>query len=121
MLCAGVVHGDLSEFNILLAADGPVIIDLPQAVDAAGNNHAPRMLIRDVDNLRNFFGRHAPDLLSTQYGPEIWALYAGGVLVPDMPLTGRYERQPGAVDLSGVLREIEDARLEEAARLQRQS
>ena len=121
MLCAGVVHGDLSEFNILLAADGPVIIDLPQAVDAAGNNHAPRMLIRDVDNLRNFFGRYAPALLSTQYGPEIWALYANGVLVPDMFLTGRYEQQPGAVDLSGVLREIEDARLEEAARHQRMS
>jgi len=121
MLCAGVIHGDLSEFNILLAADGPVIIDLPQAVDAAGNNHAPRMLIRDVDNLRNFFGRHAPALLSTQYGPEIWALYAGGVLVPDMRLTGRYEQRPGAVDLSGVLCEIEDARLEEAARLQRLS
>jgi RIO kinase 1 len=121
MLCAGVIHGDLSEFNVLLGADGPVIIDLPQAVDAAGNNHAPRMLMRDVDNLRRFFGQHAPALLSTQYGPEIWALYAGGVLVPDMPLTGRYERQPGTVDLSGVLREIEDARLEEAARLQRLS
>jgi RIO kinase 1 len=119
MLCAGVIHGDLSEFNILLAADGPVIIDLPQAVDAAGNNHAPRMLLRDVDNLRIFFGRHAPDLLATQFGPEIWALYAGGRLVPDMPLTGRYEHQAGAVDLSGVLREIEDARLEEAARVLR--
>ncbi|MDE2367838.1 MAG: serine protein kinase RIO [Burkholderiales bacterium] len=117
MLCAGVIHGDLSEFNVLLAADGPVIIDLPQAVDAAGNNHAPRMLMRDVDNLRKFFGQHAPELLATRYGPEIWALYAGGALVPDMPLTGRYEVQPGAVDLSGVLREIEDARLEEAARL----
>lgn len=119
MLCTGVIHGDLSEFNILLAADGPVIIDLPQAVDAAGNNHAPRMLLRDVDNLRNFFGRFAPSLLATQYGPEIWALYAGGLLVPGMPLTGRYEHRPGAVDLSAVLREIEDARLEEAARLQR--
>jgi RIO kinase 1 len=119
MLCAGVIHGDLSEFNVLLAEDGPVIIDLPQAVDAAGNNHAPRMLMRDVDNLRNFFGRFAPELLATQYGPEIWALYAGGLLVPGMPLTGRYERKPGAVDLSGVLREIEDARLEEAARLLR--
>lgn len=119
MLCAGVIHGDLSEFNILLAADGPVIIDLPQAVDAAGNNHAPRMLLRDVDNLRSFFGRFAPSLLATQYGPEIWALYAGGLLVPGMPLTGRYEHRPGAVDLSAVLREIEDARLEEAARLQR--
>lgn len=119
MLCAGVIHGDLSEFNILLAADGPVIIDLPQAVDAAGNNHAPRMLLRDVENLRNFFGRFAPALLSTQYGPEIWSLYAGGLLAPGTPLTGRYEPERGAVDLSGVLREIEDARLEEAARLQR--
>ncbi len=119
MLCAGVIHGDLSEFNILLAADGPVIIDLPQAVDAAGNNHAPRMLLRDVDNLRAFFGRFAPALLRTQYGPEIWSLYAGGLLLPDMPLTGRYEPKRGAVDLSGVLREIEDARLEEAARVLR--
>ncbi len=121
MLCAGVVHGDLSEFNILLAADGPVIIDLPQAVDAAGNNHAPRMLMRDVDNLRHFFGRSAPELLATQYGPEMWDLYAAGMLSPDTPLTGRYERKPGAVDLSGVLREIEDARLEESARLLRMS
>ena len=121
MLCAGVIHGDLSEFNVLLAADGPVIIDLPQAVDAAGNNHAPRMLLRDVDNLRNFFGQHAPALLKTQYGPEIWALYAAGLLVPGMPLTGRYEHKAGEVDLSGVLREIEDARLEEAARLLRMS
>jgi len=121
MLCAGVIHGDLSEFNILLAADGPVIIDLPQAVDAAGNNHAPRMLMRDVDNLRNFFGRFAPSLLGTQYGPEMWSLYAGGLLVPGMPLTGRYEQRTGAVDLSGVMREIEDARLEEAARVLRMS
>jgi RIO kinase 1 len=119
MLCAGVVHGDLSEFNILLAEDGPVIIDLPQAVDAAGNNHAPRMLMRDVNNLRNFFGRLAPTLLSTQYGPEMWDLYSRGVLLPDTPLTGRYERQPGAVDLDSVMREIEDARFEEDARLLR--
>jgi RIO kinase 1 len=119
MLCAGVVHGDLSEFNILLAADGPVIIDLPQAVDAAGNNHAARMLMRDIDNLRVFFGRYAPDLLGTQFGPEIWSLYAGGLLTPDLPLSGRYEPTAGAVDLSAVLREIEDARLEEAARLER--
>ena len=119
MLCAGVVHGDLSEFNILLSADGPVVIDLPQAVDAAGNQHAARMLLRDVDNLRHFFGRFAPQLLATRYGPEIWALYAGGLLTPESPLTGRYQPQPNAVDLSGLLREIEDARLEEAARLQR--
>ena len=116
MLCAGVVHGDLSEFNILLAADGPVIIDLPQAVDAAGNQHAARMLMRDVDNLRHYFGQYAPTLQATRYGPEIWALYAAGLLRPDTPLTGRYTAPAGAVDLSGVLREIEDARLEEAAR-----
>jgi len=119
MLCVGVIHGDLSEFNVLLAADGPVIIDLPQAVDAAGNNHAPRMLIRDVNNLRNFFGQYAPSLLGTQYGPEIWALYAAGQLLPGAPLTGRYERKAGEVDLSSVLREIEDARLEEADRVLR--
>jgi RIO kinase 1 len=116
MLCAGVVHGDLSEFNILLAQDGPVIIDLPQAVDAAGNNHAPRMLMRDVDNLRSFFGQHAPELRDTRHGPEIWDLYAAGHLGPETPLTGRYEPRPGAVDLSAVLREIEDARLEATER-----
>jgi len=116
MLCAGVVHGDLSEFNILLAADGPVIIDLPQAVDAAGNNHAQRMLLRDVENLRHFFGQSAPELLATQYGAEIWSLYERGELTNDSLLTGRYERKAGAVDLGGVLREIDDAKMEEAAR-----
>ncbi len=119
MLAAGVVHGDLSEFNILLGADGPVIIDLPQAVDAAGNNHARRMLVRDVDNLRRFFGRFAPELLATDYGNEIWALYESGTLQPDTPLTGRFERVETAVDLEGVLREIDDVRLEEAARQSR--
>lgn len=119
MLCAGVIHGDLSEFNILLAADGPVIIDLPQAVDAAGNNHAPRLLVRDVDNLRLFFGQFAPSLLPTRYGAEMWALYASGLLAPGAELTGHYEPKPGVVDLTAVLREIEDARLEESARLQR--
>ena len=99
MLCAGVVHGDLSEFNILLAADGPVIIDLPQAVDAAGNNHAARMLLRDVDNLRDFFGRFAPELLATEHGPEIWALYERGLLRVDSVLTGRYERDNRPADL----------------------
>lgn len=116
MLCAGVIHGDLSEFNILLAADGPVIIDLPQAVDAAGNNHAQRMLLRDVANLRDFFGQFAPELLRTDYGSEIWSLYVAGVLTTDMALTGRFERQTAAVDLGGVLREIDDARAEDAAR-----
>ncbi|MEO8739922.1 MAG: PA4780 family RIO1-like protein kinase [Casimicrobiaceae bacterium] len=119
MLCAGIVHGDLSEFNILLGADGPVIIDLPQAVDAAGNNHSPRMLVRDVDNLRRYFGRFAPELLATNYGMEIWALYDSGALQPDIELTGRFERSEVAVDLEGVMREIDDARFEEAARQMR--
>jgi RIO kinase 1 len=116
MLCAGVVHGDLSEFNILLGAAGPVIIDLPQAVDAAGNNHAARMLLRDVDNLRAFFGHFAPDLLDTEYGLEIWDLYQRGALRPDVALTGRFERQAGPVDVDGVMVEIDDARAENAAR-----
>lgn len=119
MLCAGIVHGDLSEFNILLGADGPVIIDLPQAVDAAGNNHASRMLLRDVANLRNFFGRFAPELLQSEYGHEIWDLYQRGVLHTEVVLTGRFEHQHGAVDVSGVMREIDDARDERAAHLLR--
>jgi RIO kinase 1 len=131
MLCAGVVHGDLSEFNILLGhtpgvdgADGvdePVIIDLPQAVDAAGNNHAQRMLLRDVNNLRDFFGQFAPELLSTHYGPEIWSLYQAGLLSTETPLTGRFERKHADVDMQAVLREIDDAKAEDAARRLRMS
>jgi len=124
MLCAGVVHGDLSEFNILLAhtaddghgTDTPVIIDLPQAVDAAGNNHAQRMLLRDVANLRDFFGQFAPELLDTHYGPEIWHLYQAGLLTQDSVLTGHFEQKNGNVDVGGVMREIDDARAENAAR-----
>jgi len=119
MLCAGVVHGDLSEFNILVSADGPVIIDLPQAVDAAGNNHAQAMLARDVNNLKAYFGQFAPALLATQYAEEIWALYEHGKLHPEVELTGRYECEKPPVDLEGVMREIDDAREEEAARLLR--
>ncbi len=120
MLCAGVVHGDLSEFNVLVGSAGPVIIDLPQAVDAAGNNHAKRMLERDVLNLTTYFGRYAPQLLVTEYGKEIWSLYENGGLTPDVKLTGRFAQILKPVDLDGVVREIDDARAEEAARRLRQ-
>lgn len=117
MLCAGIVHGDLSEFNILLSDDGPVIIDLPQAVDAAGNNQAKAMLERDVDNLASYFGRFAPELLTTQFGKEIWALYAHGDLKVDTPLSGRFRAENKAVDLKSVMREIDDVKKAEANRL----
>jgi RIO kinase 1 len=119
MLCAGVVHGDLSEYNILVGSDGPVIIDLPQAVDAAGNNHASRMLERDVDNLASYFGQFAPELRITDYGKEIWSLYESGELHPEVKLTGRFERTEKPADLGSVMREIDDARAEEAARRRR--
>ncbi|QRF59845.1 PA4780 family RIO1-like protein kinase [Variovorax paradoxus] len=119
MLCAGIVHGDLSEFNVLLGAEGPVIIDLPQAVDAAGNNHAQRMLLRDVANLREFFGRFAPELHETRHGEEIWHLYERGLLRPETPLSGAPPRDTGPVDLGEVLRAVDDARAEEARRRER--
>ncbi len=117
MLCAGIVHGDLSEFNILMSERGPVIIDLPQAVDAAANNNAREMLERDVNNLKDYFGHFAPDLLSSEYAKEMWALYARGDLKPDTLLTGRFHVSHKAVDLKGVMREIEDTKKTEAARL----
>ena len=117
MLCAGIVHGDLSEFNILMSERGPVIIDLPQAVDAAANNNAREMLERDVNNLKDYFGHFAPDLLSSEYAKEMWALYARGDLKPDTLLTGRFHVSHKAVDLKGVMREIEDTQKTEAARL----
>lgn len=119
MLCAGVIHGDLSEYNILLAAGGPVIIDLPQAVDAAGNNEAAAMLERDVDNLATYFGRFAPELLTASYGKEIWRLFEAGNLRVDMELTGRIELDTRPVDLDGLMDDIEDARFEEDARQRR--
>jgi RIO kinase 1 len=115
MLCAGLVHGDLSEYNILVDANGPVIIDLPQAVDAAANNNAARMLERDVDNLADYFGRFAPELLTTQYGKEIWKLYETGNLTTQTELTGRFKAEHKKADVRSVMREIKDAR-EEAMR-----
>jgi RIO kinase 1 len=116
MLCAGVVHGDLSAYNVLVGSAGPVLIDLPQAVDAAGNNHAGSMLERDVANLTTYLGRFAPELLTTEYGKEIWALYEEGDLHPEVELTGRFEQSEEAVDLESVTREIDDARAQDAMR-----
>ncbi|WP_349975726.1 PA4780 family RIO1-like protein kinase [Pseudomonas sp. WHRI 8519] len=116
MLCAGLVHGDLSEFNVLLGPDGPVIIDLPQAVDAAGNNHAFSMLQRDVANMAHYFGRFAPELKDTRFAQEMWALYEAGELRADSPLTGEFEDDEHVADVGGVMREIDAARLDDARR-----
>ncbi len=120
MLCAGIVHGDLSEFNILVDCTGPVIIDLPQAVDAAANNNASSMLQRDVENLANYFGQFAPELQATEYGKEIWALYQSGELFPDTPLTGRFKQSEKQADVRSVMREINSARDDHAAKLRYQ-
>jgi RIO kinase 1 len=116
MLCAGLIHGDLSEFNVLIGSDGPVIIDLPQAVDAAGNNSARMMLERDVGNMAAYFGRFAPELLTTEYGREIWHLYKSGELYPETKLTGLFEDNSQPADLRSVMREIKAAREENEAR-----
>jgi len=116
MLCADVIHGDLSEYNVLVGADGPVVIDLPQAVSATGNNHAFRLLARDVDNMRTTFSRAAPELRDTEYARELWELHETGKLTPETILTGVHVRNEARADVDAVLDEIEEARLEAEAR-----
>lgn len=116
MLCSGLIHGDLSEYNVLIDASGPVIIDLPQAVNAAGNNNAFAMLQRDVGNIRDTLGRFAPELLSTQFAPEMWALFSQGNLRPDSKLTGEFVPDETSADLEVVMLAIDDAREEERRR-----
>ncbi|AHM74439.1 PA4780 family RIO1-like protein kinase [Yersinia hibernica] len=117
MLCAGLVHGDLSEFNVLIDQDGPVIIDLPQAVNAAANNNAKAMLERDVANMTHYYGQYAPELLGSQYAKEMWALYEDGKLYPETPLTGEFAESTQAIDVEGVLEEIQAVIAEEQERL----
>ena len=119
MLCAGLVHGDLSEFNVLLGAEGPVIIDLPQAVDAAANNHAFTMLERDVRNMAEYFGQFAPELRYTKYAKEMWALFEAGKLTPETVLTGEFAEPQDAADLDAVMREIKAALADEQRRQER--
>jgi len=116
MLCAGVIHGDLSEYNILVDAHGPVIIDLPQAINAAGSSVAASMLERDVDNLATFFSAFAPELATTQYGKEMWGLYHAGLLTPQTVLTGKVAAPTRVADVGAVIHEIALAREEEAER-----
>ncbi|WP_163391562.1 PA4780 family RIO1-like protein kinase [Enterovibrio norvegicus] len=125
MLCAGIVHGDLSEFNVLVDHLGPVIIDLPQAVDASANNNAKWMLERDVNNMTNYYGQYAPELIGTQYAKEMWALYEAGDLTPNTELTGIFVDDGGDADVDGLMAEInavmEEARLRKERRLQAES
>ena len=118
MLCIGLIHGDLSEYNVLVAPDGPVIIDFPQVVSAAGNNAARTMLLRDVNNLTASLGAWAPELLDTWYGEEMWALYEAGELRPDSELTGVFVHDESSIDLDGVRHAINDAREEALIRQQ---
>jgi RIO kinase 1 len=120
MLSLGLIHGDLSEFNVLVAPDGPVIIDLPQAVNAAGNNNAFAMLERDVNNIRNTLGRFAPELLETQFAREMWSLFEQGELRADSPLTGVFARDDSHTDPDSVLAVIDDAREEAMEAMQRE-
>jgi RIO kinase 1 len=119
MLCAGLVHGDLSEFNVLVDGDGPVIIDLPQAVDAAGNNNAAKMLARDVNNITSYYAQFAPELAKTQYAREIWALYENGELHPETELSGLFAESTVTADVGEVMEVIDAAREEERQRQER--
>ena len=119
MLCAGIVHGDLSEFNVLVDVNGPVIIDLPQAVNAAANNNAQSMLKRDVDNMTRYYSQYAPELIKSQYGKEIWALFENGELQPETELTGHHAENTQAADVDGVMLEIKSIIEEEQDRQQR--
>ncbi len=118
MLCVGLIHGDLSEYNVLVGPDGPVIIDFPQVVSAAGNNAARTMLLRDVNNLTASLGFWAPELLETWYGEEMWALFEAGELHPDSELTGVFVHDESAIDVDGVRHAINDAREEALIRQQ---
>ena len=118
MLCSGLIHGDLSPYNVLVGPDGPVVIDFPQVVSAAGNNAARTMLLRDVNNLTAYLGRWAPELFDTWYGEEMWALFEGGALHPDAALTGRWTPDTTRVDLDSVRHAINDARDEALIRQQ---
>lgn len=106
MLCAGLVHGDLSEFNVLMDNNGPVIIDLPQVVDAAANNHAKSMFERDINNMSRHYGQYAPELLSSKYAQEIWALYQEGNLTQESILSGKFIESNTRADIGSVLAEI---------------
>ncbi|MEZ5570846.1 MAG: PA4780 family RIO1-like protein kinase [Halioglobus sp.] len=119
MLCAGLVHGDLSEFNVLVDESGPVIIDLPQAVDAAANNNARAMLERDVNNMSEYYGQFAPELRDSRYAQEIWALYESGDLHPDVKLTGQFAIDTHSADIDAIMLEIKAALAEEEARKER--
>lgn len=119
MLCAGLIHGDLSEFNVLVDAYGPVIIDLPQAVDAAANNNAQSMLARDINNMTTYYGQYAPELLTTRYAEEIWALYEDGELQPDIELTGKFADSGDTADVDAVMADIRAVLAENEARQER--